>query len=162
MHQGLFLIYYQLIIGDQTAKNYNYQIRSESKMWPLKTILNLIIRDQTHIFTVTKWRVRRGFGWQFTIYNFVSSHNQISNLHLTETKWKYDVAPEDKQKEWKQMILNFMQRFSITYFAFTYFHRIYSPMNLRFHSLWVEHNSNRWFSISCKGFPSHDLTLHIY
>merc|ERR1712107_318576 len=30
---------------------------------------------------------------------------------IIETKWKYDVAPEDKQKEWKQMILNFMQRY---------------------------------------------------
>jgi hypothetical protein len=28
-----------------------------------------------------------------------------------ETKWKYDVAPEEKQVVWKQMILNFMERF---------------------------------------------------
>merc|ERR1712181_106891 len=37
----------------------------------------------------------------------------IQNLRecIIETKWKYDVAPEDKQKEWKQMILNFMQRY---------------------------------------------------
>jgi len=37
----------------------------------------------------------------------------LQNLRecIIETKWKYDVAPEDKQKEWKQMILNFMQRY---------------------------------------------------
>merc|ERR550519_909169 len=39
--------------------------------------------------------------------------NGVQNLRecIIETKWKYDVAPEDKQKEWKQMILNFMQRY---------------------------------------------------
>jgi len=37
----------------------------------------------------------------------------LQNLRecIIETKWKYDVAPEDKQKEWKLMILNFMKRY---------------------------------------------------
>lgn len=30
---------------------------------------------------------------------------------IIETKWKYDVAPEEKQVVWKQMILNFMERY---------------------------------------------------
>merc|ERR1712001_668088 len=37
----------------------------------------------------------------------------IQNLRecIIETKWKYDVAPEDKQVVWKRMILNFMERY---------------------------------------------------
>ena len=30
---------------------------------------------------------------------------------IIQTKWKYDVAPEDKQVAWRQMILNFMERY---------------------------------------------------
>ena len=30
---------------------------------------------------------------------------------IIRTKWKYDVAPEDKQVAWRQMILNFMERY---------------------------------------------------
>ena len=28
---------------------------------------------------------------------------------IIETKWKYDVAPEDKQLAFKQMIINFIE-----------------------------------------------------
>jgi len=37
----------------------------------------------------------------------------LQNLRtcIIETKWKYDVAPEDRQVAWKQMILNFMERY---------------------------------------------------
>jgi len=37
----------------------------------------------------------------------------LQNLRecIIETKWKYDVAPEDRQVVWKQMILNFMERY---------------------------------------------------
>merc|ERR1712242_568465 len=37
----------------------------------------------------------------------------LQNLRecIIETKWKYDVAPEEKQVVWKQMILNFMERY---------------------------------------------------
>lgn len=37
----------------------------------------------------------------------------LQNLRecIIETKWKYDVAPEDKQVVWKRMILNFMERY---------------------------------------------------
>jgi len=37
----------------------------------------------------------------------------LQNLRecIIETKWKYDVAPEEKQVVWKRMILNFMQRY---------------------------------------------------
>ena len=36
----------------------------------------------------------------------------LQNLRecIIETKWKYDVAPEEKQVVWKRMILNFMER----------------------------------------------------
>ena len=36
----------------------------------------------------------------------------LQNLRecIIETKWKYDVAPEEKQIVWKQMILDFMER----------------------------------------------------
>jgi len=39
--------------------------------------------------------------------------NGLQNLRecIIETKWKYDVAPEEKQVVWKQMILNFMERY---------------------------------------------------
>ena len=30
---------------------------------------------------------------------------------IIETKWKYDVASEDKQVAWKALILNFMERY---------------------------------------------------
>merc|ERR1712113_861328 len=30
---------------------------------------------------------------------------------IIQTKWKYDVAPEDKQVAWRQMILSFMERY---------------------------------------------------
>ena len=30
---------------------------------------------------------------------------------IIETKWKYDVAPEDKQVGWKALILDFMERY---------------------------------------------------
>merc|ERR1712156_850403 len=37
----------------------------------------------------------------------------IQNLRecIIETKWKYDVATEDKQVAWKALILNFMERY---------------------------------------------------
>ena len=37
----------------------------------------------------------------------------LQNLRecIIQTKWKYDVAPEDKQVAWKEMILNFMERY---------------------------------------------------
>ena len=37
----------------------------------------------------------------------------IQNLRecIIETKWKYDVASEDKQVAWKALILNFMERY---------------------------------------------------
>ena len=37
----------------------------------------------------------------------------LQNLRecIIETKWKYDVAPEDRQVAWRQMILNFMERY---------------------------------------------------
>ncbi|XP_023349377.1 paladin [Eurytemora carolleeae] len=37
----------------------------------------------------------------------------LQNLRecVIETKWKYDVAPEEKQVVWKSMILNFMERY---------------------------------------------------
>ena len=37
----------------------------------------------------------------------------LQNLRecIIQTKWKYDVAPEDKQIAWKEMILNFMERY---------------------------------------------------
>ncbi|CAB4062502.1 unnamed protein product [Lepeophtheirus salmonis] len=37
----------------------------------------------------------------------------LQNLRecIIETKWKYDVAPEEKQVVWKRMILNFMERY---------------------------------------------------
>merc|ERR1712212_1196768 len=37
----------------------------------------------------------------------------IQNLRecIIETKWKYDVATEDKQVAWKQMIINFIERY---------------------------------------------------
>ena len=37
----------------------------------------------------------------------------LQNLRecIIETKWKYDVATEDKQVAWKQLILNFMERY---------------------------------------------------
>ena len=37
----------------------------------------------------------------------------LQNLRecIIETKWKYDVAPEDRQLAFKQMILNFMERY---------------------------------------------------
>ena len=37
----------------------------------------------------------------------------IQNLRecIIETKWKYDVAPEDKQVGWKALILDFMERY---------------------------------------------------
>jgi len=39
--------------------------------------------------------------------------NGIQNLRecIIETKWKYDVAPEDKQLAFKQMIINFIERY---------------------------------------------------
>jgi hypothetical protein len=39
--------------------------------------------------------------------------NGLQNMRecIIETKWKYDVAPEEKQVVWKQMILNFMERY---------------------------------------------------
>merc|ERR1711881_723160 len=39
--------------------------------------------------------------------------NGLKNLRecIIETKWKYDVAPEEMQVVWKQMILNFMERY---------------------------------------------------
>ena len=37
------------------------------------------------------------------------AYNPLTIFYL-ETKWKYDVAPEEKQVVWKQMILNFMER----------------------------------------------------
>jgi len=39
--------------------------------------------------------------------------NGLQNLRecVIETKWKYDVAPEEKQVVWKSMILNFMERY---------------------------------------------------
>jgi len=39
--------------------------------------------------------------------------NGLQNLRecVIETKWKYDVAPEEKQVVWKAMILNFMERY---------------------------------------------------
>ena len=36
----------------------------------------------------------------------------IMHIHrecIIETKWKYDVAPEDKQLAFKQMIINFIE-----------------------------------------------------
>ena len=37
----------------------------------------------------------------------------VQNLResIIRTKWKYDVAPEDKQVAWRQLILNFMERY---------------------------------------------------
>ena len=37
----------------------------------------------------------------------------VQNLRecIIETKWKYDVATEDKQVAWKALILNFMERY---------------------------------------------------
>lgn len=37
----------------------------------------------------------------------------LQNLRecIIQTKWKYDVAPEDKQVAWREMILNFMERY---------------------------------------------------
>merc|ERR1712226_377614 len=37
----------------------------------------------------------------------------LQNLRecIVETKWKYDVAPEEKQVVWKQMIIGYMQRY---------------------------------------------------
>merc|ERR1711983_528852 len=37
----------------------------------------------------------------------------VQNLRecIIETKWKYDVASEDKQVAWKALILNFMERY---------------------------------------------------
>merc|ERR1712218_499198 len=37
----------------------------------------------------------------------------LQNLRecIIETKWKYDVATEDKQVAWKALILNFMERY---------------------------------------------------
>jgi len=37
----------------------------------------------------------------------------IQNLRecIIETKWKYDVAPEDKQIAFKTMIINFIERY---------------------------------------------------
>ena len=42
-----------------------------------------------------------------------SSGTGIQNLRecIIETKWKYDVAPEDKQVGWKALILDFMERY---------------------------------------------------
>ena len=39
----------------------------------------------------------------------------LQNLRecIIETKWKYDVAPEEKQVVWKRMILNFMERWVV-------------------------------------------------
>ena len=45
----------------------------------------------------------------------------LQNLRecIIETKWKYDVAPEDKQVVWKRMILNFMERYiSLSFSSF--------------------------------------------
>ena len=43
----------------------------------------------------------------------LSSGTGIQNLRecIIETKWKYDVAPEDKQVGWKALILDFMERY---------------------------------------------------
>ena len=37
----------------------------------------------------------------------------VQNLRecIIQTKWKYDVAAEDRQLAWRQMILNFMERY---------------------------------------------------
>ena len=42
----------------------------------------------------------------------ISVQTIITNLRecIIETKWKYDVAPEDRQVVWRQMILDFMER----------------------------------------------------
>ena len=50
----------------------------------------------------------------FSIINLtVYSGTGIQNLRecIIETKWKYDVAPEDKQVGWKALILDFMERY---------------------------------------------------
>ena len=49
----------------------------------------------------------------------------LQNLRecIIETKWKYDVAPEDKQVVWKRMILNFMERY-ISVSCFSLYHQI--------------------------------------
>ena len=44
---------------------------------------------------------------------FSATGTGIQNLRecIIETKWKYDVASEDKQVAWKALILNFMERY---------------------------------------------------
>ena len=83
---------------------------------------NIWMWSWTYVFTITFVRdnVAHEDNSQFTIW--LSHDHWWSNLYFSETKWKYDVAPEDKQKEWKQMILNFMQRFPLTLSVFLYFH----------------------------------------
>eukprot|EP00094_Tigriopus_californicus_P008191 TCALIF_07887-PA protein Name:"Similar to pald1 Paladin (Danio rerio)" AED:0.24 eAED:0.24 QI:1/0.6/0.33/0.83/1/1/6/0/408 len=46
----------------------------------------------------------------------------LQNLRecIIETKWKYDVAPEDKQIVWRELILNFMERYFILICFATY------------------------------------------
>ena len=45
----------------------------------------------------------------------ISSSN-IQNLRecIIQTKWKYDVAPEDRQLAYREMIINFIQRYFFT------------------------------------------------
>jgi len=52
----------------------------------------------------------------------------LQNLRecIIETKWKYDVAPEDRQVAWKQMILNFMERYFYL-ICFATYAREYGP-----------------------------------
>jgi len=45
---------------------------------------------------------------------------------IIQTKWKYDVAPEDKQVAWRQMILNFMERYFYL-ICFATYAREYGP-----------------------------------
>ena len=54
--------------------------------------------------------------WKYIPYHysiFTYPGTGIQNLRecIIETKWKYDVASEDKQVGWKVLILDFMERY---------------------------------------------------
>ena len=61
-----------------------------------------------HAKILSRYQVRINARFKARINPMIQA--RILPVLSPETKWKYDVAPEDKQKQFKQMILNFMER----------------------------------------------------
>ena len=53
----------------------------------------------------------KDLSYRFYFIRISGSGAQNLRECIIETKWKYDVASEDKQVAWKALILNFMERY---------------------------------------------------